>query len=276
MNLNPDQFRMVSNMKAAPNSQGTLFQGGNAQRYPRGYTPQRQRDVLNSIHPVAAGLARRESPEIRAVIDNVARSTVPANRLTNVEFTAAGSMGRQRGMASGLQIGGSYQSGRRRYPDGSEGTYSRVNVAAGQEGTTTPIHELGHHVSRIIGRPSADYNTTARKGADEGFAETYAETHWRDRRGRPAADFSTNPLKWTSGLNDASRKTFAKHFNKEREGTPSRRREVAASDSFQRRGAQTALFDTPWSPPPTTPLSNEQRSQMAKKALALRGRNVIG
>jgi hypothetical protein len=244
MTLNGQQFRMQTNMKAAPNSQGTLFQGNNAQRYPRGYTPERQRDVLNSIHP-STRAAMRDSPQTRAIIENVARSTAPANRLTDLEFKPADTgMGRKRGMAAGLQIGGMYQHGRRMdQATWTEHPFSRVTVAPGQEGTTTPIHEIGHHVSRITGRASSEYNTVARKGADEGFAENFAERNWRDRRGRPSPDFSTNPLRWSNNMGDAASKTFAKNFEKERVGSPSAERQAKASASYAARGAQPALFD---------------------------------
>lgn len=46
------EFDMRSNMKAAPNSQGTLFQGGNktdAHRWPRGYSPTRMQAVKDTV-----------------------------------------------------------------------------------------------------------------------------------------------------------------------------------------------------------------------------------
>lgn len=238
------QWRMHSNMKAAPNSQGTLFQGGNAQRYPRGYTPERSREVEANLSENNFENMRK-SADTRAIIDTVKRSTVPAEIVQNVTFHGTGGgMGRQRGMGQGLAIGGSYAGGTK-----FDETFDNkiltgtIKVSGGQESTTTPIHELGHHQSRLLGRPSSQYNTVSRRGADEGFAETFAETHSRDRRGRPPADFSTNPLSWSSGMNNASRAQFAKHFDKEREGTPQHERQKKASASFAARGAQEPLFD---------------------------------
>ena len=46
------EFDMHTNMKAAPNSQGTLFQGGNktdAHRWPRGYSPTRMQAVKDTV-----------------------------------------------------------------------------------------------------------------------------------------------------------------------------------------------------------------------------------
>lgn len=50
--LNGEQFRMTTNMKASVNSQGTLFQGGkpiDSARYPRGYTPARMAEVKGAL-----------------------------------------------------------------------------------------------------------------------------------------------------------------------------------------------------------------------------------
>lgn len=242
--LNGQQFRMQTNMKAAPNSQGTLFQGGNAQRYPRGYTPERQIEVHGNLHPETFAALKTE-PTTRAIVDTVKRSTVPVDAIRNVKFVgAAGPMRRQRGMGQGLAVGGSYQGSTKYNEDFSQKILAgTIKVAPGQEDTTTPIHELGHHQSRLLGRASAKYDTPARKGADEGFAETFAERNWRDRRGRPAQDFNTNPLKWTGNMGASSEKTFVKHFEKEREGSTQSERQKRASASYTRRGAQEALFD---------------------------------
>lgn len=230
MNLTGKQFRMVTNMKAAPNSQGTLFQGGNAQRNPRGYTPERQAEVLGNLHPNTSA-AMKSSETTRAVVGTVTRSTVPAETIRNVQFSGAGGPMRvARGSYSGLAVGGTYQGGTRFSDDFKQMTLTgKVTVAPGQEAGSTPIHELGHHESRLLGRKSAEYNTPARKGADEGFAETYAETHFRDRRGRPDVTFDTTPRKWTSNMGSASATTFAKHFQAERTGTPSRQRDFDAA-----------------------------------------------
>lgn len=244
---NRSQFRMVSNMKAAPNSQGTLFQGGNAQRYPRGYTPDRQIEVLANLHPKTYAALSGDA-KTRAIVDTVKRSTVPAEGIRNVHFTPAGNMGRQRGMSNGLQIGGMYQGSYKFSEDYNHKILTgTVQVASGEENTSTPIHELGHHQSRLLERKSSEYNTPARKGADEGFAETFAERNWRDRRGRPDANFSTTPHKWTSNMGNAAAGTFAKHFQKEREGTPSLERTLAVQRAGETKGRnqQDTLFDAP-------------------------------
>lgn len=238
------QWQMTTNMKAAPNSQGTLFQGNNAQRYPRGYTPERQISVLANLHPETYAALKSE-PTTRAIVDNVKRSSVPVETIRNVKFVGAGGpMGRQRGMHGGLTIGGSYQGTTKFNEDFSRKILGGVvKVAAGQEDNTTPIHELGHHQSRLLERPSSKYDTPARKGADEGFAETFAERNWRDRRGRPAQDFTTNPRKWTGNMGSKAEGTFVKHFEKEREGSPQSQRQAGASASYAARGAQGGLFE---------------------------------
>jgi hypothetical protein len=214
---------MQTNIKATAGSQGTLFQGGHAsasgggQPWPRRYSPERQQEIREAVHP-ATKAAYSGSPGVRAILGTVMRSTVPAHQVQGVKFQEESSYGRNKGVAGGTIVG-SYSPQLDR--NNNFERYGSIKVSPGQVHADTPIHELGHHVSSITGRPSSAYNTVARKGADEGFAETFSENHYRDRRGRPDTNFQTSPANWSAGLSTNSQVTFAKHFNKERIGAPS-------------------------------------------------------
>src|SRR5580700_5006990 len=86
MQLGP-QFNLQSNMKAKPNSQGTLFQANASQRtpasrQPRGYSPERYKAVGQALsldvpfgHDPGTGWARARATAA------VARSTIPMSHL---------------------------------------------------------------------------------------------------------------------------------------------------------------------------------------------------
>lgn len=44
----------------------------------------------------------------------------------------------------------------------------------------TLLHELGHHVSAQAETPHSEYHTPEQKGSEEGFADAYATTHYRE------------------------------------------------------------------------------------------------
>jgi hypothetical protein len=107
-------------------------------------------------------------------VETIARSTVPASHLdglyANYHDSAVTAVG-----------------------DGRSGDYQKqgralglMRIAPGRAASTTTIHEIGHHVSaRIDQSEHSAYNTPTTRGAEEGFAENYAETHFRDRRVKP-------------------------------------------------------------------------------------------
>lgn len=243
--LSPGQFRMMTNMKAAPNSQGTLFQGNNPTHYPRGFTPERRdevRDAMGVSSYLLAGNRGKPSghngpgtrPDIAAGVSTVARSTVPAEHLPGAHYA----FGQQ--LIGDNPPRGYYQ---RAVPN-HENPYSRrshVVIGAGSAQSTTPIHEIGHHVSATSGNDHADYDTPSRRGTEEGFAENYAETHYRDHRGRPLGTaFTTSPEGWSRreepegqfGGTYGDRGDFERAFTKERKKSPTGVREQAKIDTL--------------------------------------------
>jgi hypothetical protein len=47
------------------------------------------------------------------------------------------------------------------------------------------IHELGHHASHESGTTHSAYDTDAKRGQEEAYADDYAAQHYRTRRGKP-------------------------------------------------------------------------------------------
>lgn len=255
MALNPRQFRMQTNIKVAPNSQGTLFQGGNptpatGKPWPRGHSPERRDEVVEAMDdwPGSGGYPRvhanlgskhlqdyqrtykgPHTAEVAATVSNIARSTIPAHHISGARYTVG--------------IDKAYM------PDAALGVYRKargykehadVHIREGSAGTTTPIHEIGHHVSATVDRNEhADYSNATQRGHEEAYAENYAETHFRDRRGRPAPGFTTDASKW-AGREDtqAGANEFTRSFNQRRRaGSPGiaarRAEELARSHSQQ-------------------------------------------
>lgn len=208
--LTGKQWRMETNIKAAPNSQGTLFQGGNPTprehgRWPRGFSPERRDEVAKMVggYPRNAG---ERSAEGRQGIHTIARSTVPSPHLDglyadfhSVEVSAIGD-----GRA------GDYRTAGR--------TLGVMRIAPGQAGGTTPIHEIGHHVSAQVERNwHSSYSTPGQRGQEEAYAENYAETHARDRRGR-RVKIDKGPEGWASKEETVeARKALREHFYARRE-----------------------------------------------------------
>lgn len=183
-----------TNIKAKPGSQGTLFQGGSEQmtdaKWPRHYTPERLAEVKKAVAP---GQKRfRDEPymqqydtngETRKLIDNIARSTVPAAHLNRLQFSPGKSVN---DMTTGsgdhsFTAGGDYTNP----PTANPNSVGVIRVLRGDAGHPVPIHEIGHHVSHLAGTQS--YGTPTQRGTEEGKADAYAEEHFRDRRGRPTS-----------------------------------------------------------------------------------------
>lgn len=170
--LNGEQFHLASNMKAKPNSQGTLFSANPSQRtpesrQPRGFSPERMTAVKQRLNRkpghVEASPGMHESQA--QALQTVARSTVPVSALNN------------------LSIGSTEYRGRGGVPSGADGVYYDPKMTMNGRGQIAvlpsaakgfvPIHEIGHHVSQ--GR----YNTPGEMGHEEGFADAYADEHAR-------------------------------------------------------------------------------------------------
>jgi len=177
---------MRSNLKAKSGSQGTLFQGGKEQmtdaRWPRGYTPERLHEVMGPItHGGQRWLAqgergkeRQTGPDRRDLIDNVARSTIPAHHLQGLQFypgvhlTEEGTIGNYR--RKGTRVGAATATG------------NQLHLAKGFADSPDAIHEIGHHVS-FERADHPGYDTPASRGKEEAYADEYAQTHYRPPRG---------------------------------------------------------------------------------------------
>lgn len=256
--LNRNQFRMTSNMKAAPNSQGTLFQGvtakpgGAGQDWPRRYSPQRRDAVLGALrggddiqedlkgHQKADGFSLQTGDALAQQahgISAIARSTVPVEHLQ-------GGLRIHWGMGSAT---GSTLGEYRRY--GAYGTEKEptspdvlIERKPGNEHTPTVIHEIGHHVSATVDKnPHAEYDSPANRGQEEGFAENYAETHFRDKTGKPIEHYKTDPSGWAARENWQGESDFIDHFHAERTKSPGAQRDLAATRTAA-VGQQTELL----------------------------------
>lgn len=209
--LSGEQFRMHTNIKAAPGSQGTLFQGGYPTRYPRGYTPERMHEVVRAT--VHSGLDPSKQHASRAemaarVRDTVARSTVPVEHLQRVGWYT------NSGVSESHEALGLYTK------PGEHNSRASIHIAPGAEGGLTPIHEIGHHVSHEVEKTAhSAYNTPALRGEEEGYAENYAETHFRDRRGKTQRSTSTSGG-WTKKDTDEGKWQFGNAFSAKRRESP--------------------------------------------------------
>lgn len=181
-----------TNMKAKPGSQGSLFQGGSEQmtdaKWPRGYTPERLQQVRKVVGP--GQRVFRDEPylhtydiagEQRKLIDNIARSTVPGEHLQRLQFSP-GKTNVDMTVGAGdseMTAGGLYRKPQSPNPN----HFGSISVRRGDADKPVAIHEIGHHASYLAGRPPLE--TVADHGREEGQADAYAQTHFRDRRGRP-------------------------------------------------------------------------------------------
>lgn len=187
-----------TNIGASPGSQGTLFSGGKSQmsdqRYPRGYTPERQAAAREAVQGHTWSDHRPEQQQDannqrRQIADTVARSTMPLHHLSNVQFAHVPSGSRI------LGEGGLGQSGGRN--DDAGGAYfaarghrgsALIAVQPDLTRTSTVLHEIGHHVSHTSETPAhgGEYSyQTEHGGAEEAFADNYAQEHFRNKQGKP-------------------------------------------------------------------------------------------
>lgn len=182
------EWDVRTNMSPNPGAQGTLFSGGkkysSPERYPRGYTPDRLHGVLEAAgdvrveHPYSygteaqrkAGDKHMQAPKAH-YIDTLARSTVPTEDVAATSHSVAhDDMSLVQGNgAAGIHM--NLQSG------------SQVITKAAHVGNRTPIHEIGHAVSSRDSTDHSRYSNDDQQGHEEAYADDYAITHYRDRRG---------------------------------------------------------------------------------------------
>lgn len=175
-----------TNLGAAPGSQGTLFSGGKSQmsdaRYPRGYTPERQSAVHEAVQP-AYFTAKDSHKAVAEIRDTVARSTVPVEHLRGLQFAVARDdeylTTEENRAGKHLYAGIHIKSGSPEHP-------STIALRPNATRGGTVIHEIGHHVSHGDGNEhSVNYSSASEHGGhEEAFADNYAETHFRDRKGK--------------------------------------------------------------------------------------------
>jgi hypothetical protein len=174
-----EQWDVRSNLKNKPNAQGTLFSGGAAQmnpakRYKKGYTPERQRAVLDNVrvHDLSKDAWEPEANSHRAreAYETIKRSSVPIEHLNGLRINI---LSPQTDVLGRLKNGvdGSYRgNGEYSYPRGE----ISLSHAARQP---TLLHEIGHHASHLDKTPHSAYNTPWDRGSEEGFADRYADEH---------------------------------------------------------------------------------------------------
>lgn len=241
-------FVLRSNMKAAEGSQGTLFQGNTpspghgGQPWPRGFSPERRARVTEALgwySPALGGnrgqKTRGDGAAIRSVslgLENVARSTVPVTDLRGVDvrFGAdAWQMGS--GSSRGVYRRNAYLVTGRDSP--------AIHVSRGNEMTPSVIHELGHHVSSMRGtahsQAVSSVRTPAQRGQEEGFADKYADEHYRNL-GKPRSQDKHGA--WAEGLTDREAEQFQKHY----EATRSANTPTFAELTPRQLKRQLALF----------------------------------
>ena len=201
-------------LKNKPNSQGTLFRGGTKhmsdERFPRHYTPERMHEVADAVNPFREGTrqgarshsyrdyeykapptfepaGRHNAQPQRDILETVARSTVPIEHLQPVAPARKLAFWSFEGQDAQLRkehVLGTYEHD----PSGHMGSRNDIRIRTDATRGTTPIHEIGHHVSHMLGNEHAaeNYNRGPQtRGQEEGWADRYAFEHFRDRRGKP-------------------------------------------------------------------------------------------
>lgn len=217
-----EPYDLRSNIKGKPGSQGTLFQVRDkgllnpAQRWPRGYTPERQAEVNANLHgadsPFLLSDRAGTGPARREMNETLKRSTVPAEDLAGVKFhPGQASLDTYNGGRHAGEILGVYRNER-------QGVKPEVSVLKGQEGTDTVIHEIGHHVSAQRATEHSRYETGYQRGQEEGFADSYAFEHYRDRRGKPMTDMRGYPT--PQHPDDTHRMNFSSAYHAARSHIP--------------------------------------------------------
>lgn len=208
-----EAYDLRSNIKGKPGSQGTLFQVkdksllNQEQRYPRGYTPERQAEIrgaLQSTTVVGYSHPVRTSPEEQRktgryvrypgteakVVDALARSTMPAEHI------------------SGLK---------RIHEKPRQGHYATywpmkqemgVRIDDAKDADESLLHEMGHHADRQHTHTSelalgqAKDPDGVNSGVHEAVADNYYQQHYRSRGRKGSApsqglyerEFSTEDL----------------------------------------------------------------------------------
>lgn len=190
-----------TNLNSTPGSQGTLFSGGTKhmsdERFPRGYTPERKAEISNAMFRVDpehntlrdhlyTGGTRADNAPKRNLIDTVSRSTVPVEHLQPKAPTRQLAFWTHHRSGDGT-LGDEHEGHAGHYnraPRGFDGIRHDIVIDPAHTRGSTIIHEIGHHVSNLTDQPHSGVRTPETQGAEESFADNYAQTHFRDRRGK--------------------------------------------------------------------------------------------
>lgn len=200
-----------TNLGQSPGSQGTLFSGGkqfaSPERYPKGYTPERRREVDSALtaneykDTTAArpnGLGGTESVHVsnehyRRVLDTVARSTIPTEHLgPRVDhYDRTHPLQVQDAQAGNDLPRGTYAQ-HASYPNSAlvvpRGSVDELRVRPEHTDSYAVIHELGHHHDAKENKTGFAEDGLApgglTHGKAEGYADSYAQEHFRDKSGK--------------------------------------------------------------------------------------------
>ena len=195
-----EAYDLRSNIKGKPGSQGTLFQVQDksllnpAQRWPKGYTPERQAEISGALRNAEIQSTTRTYPpqsdsHVRArLVDTIARSTVPAEDLHGLSrIHDQPAPGHDASYWPAIRTMGVHMF----KPVSGDVDFADLpkKVEPNTEGEKNLIHELGHHhdqVNRVtVGLVNNDkdllYTPGARDDAAEAVADNYYVEHARGR-----------------------------------------------------------------------------------------------
>lgn len=185
-------WNLQTNIKNKPNAQGTLFSGGKSQmnpakRYPRGYTPDRQKAVLSALRGWGvADYVTSESdlpeddmglgPHALRVTEQIKQSSIPPEHLHHLSIKVADRF-EDGPIEHHLddEVAGHYKA--TPYKSGGERIVHGEAVVAHDTSPYTVLHEIGHHVSATANNRHASYDSPHQRGREEGFADAYADKH---------------------------------------------------------------------------------------------------
>ena len=172
--------------------QGKLFRDPkpvDSARYPRGYTPERMREVHRMPLEISSeGKAHRQR-DAAMVEQMVARSTVPAGDVHPHHYYQPGgpfganAASDNEGFSLHVVVGSPRAKGGGifRSPPAGTSRFGEVHIgpARGEWVGQALMHELGHSKSYSKGTPHSAFDTPRHKGQEEAYADDYAQTHWR-------------------------------------------------------------------------------------------------
>lgn len=247
------KFDERTNIGAANNSQGTLFQvkRGRDQVGPKGFSPERQDEVrkMTRLDPEEAEYAPSDSAisvrglpgrpvdlepsgrvsrkghgqilaNQRLIQDQISRSSIPdlhPEQKTRIIVHSADEPINQTGSGfTASQVVGQFSPAKYGMPHTVRIVDRAVTLPTGPRigGSPTLTHELGHRDSYVRGLDSAKYDTAERQGAEEAYADDFAAKHTRGFRGRTLPFIRSYPT--PPGLNFNGGNQFRQAYDSNR------------------------------------------------------------